>query len=107
MKGNRKLNYAITYGVLFGLVDASLMLPLEFENKALAMTGAFLQRFAIGFLIPYINLPLSGTLKGIFSSFLISIPTAVITGSYIPIITTGVIGGAIIGWHSEKIKYGK
>lgn len=107
MKGNRKLSYAIMYGVLFGLVDASLMLPLEFENKVLALVGAFLQRFAIGFLIPFIGLPLSDTLNGIFTSLLISVPTAVITGSYIPIITTGVFGGAIIGWHSGKTKYGK
>lgn len=106
MKENRKLNYAIIYGLLFGLIDASLMLPLEFENKALAMTGAFLQRFAIGFIIPFVDLPLSGTLKGTVTSLLISVPTAVITGSYIPIITTGVIGGAIIGWNSERIKHG-
>ncbi len=107
MKNNIQLNYAIIYGFLFGLVDASLMFPLEFENKALAMTGAFLQRFAIGFLIPYLSFPLSGMLKGIFTSLLISVPTAVITGSYIPIITTGVIGGAVIGWHSGKMKHGK
>ena len=107
MKVNKKLNYAIIYGLIFGLLDTSLMLPLEFENKSIAILGAFLQRFAIGFLIPFTDLPLSNTLNGILTSLLISVPTAIITGSYIPIITTGIIGGAIIGWHSGKTKYGK
>lgn len=98
----KRLSAAILYGVLFGLMDVLLMIPLEFENKALAMTGAFLQRFAIGFLIPFVSLPLSGIKMGIIVSLLISLPTAVITGSYIPILTTAILGGALIGWHSDR-----
>ena len=98
----KDLKRATLYGVIFGLLDASLMIPLEFENKALAMLGAFLQRFAIGFLIPFVKLPTSGIVKGITVSLIISIPTAVITGSYIPILTTGTIGGGLIGYLSNK-----
>ncbi|MFZ1720972.1 MAG: hypothetical protein WAU07_00545 [Microgenomates group bacterium] len=99
---NNKLFTACLYGVAFGLLDSLLMIPLEFENKTVAIAGAFLQRFTIGFLIPYISLPVSGVMRGIVISLLISLPTAVITGSYIPIFATGIIGGAIIGKLSQE-----
>lgn len=104
MKNNQNNNYllAIIYGVSFGLVDSLLMLPLEFENKSLAISSAFLQRFAIGFLIPFVSLPVPGFLKGIIVSLLISFPTAMITGSYAPILIMGIIGGATIGKISNK-----
>jgi len=41
----------------FGLLDAILMLPMPFSNKSVAITGAFLDRFAIGFLICVVDLP--------------------------------------------------
>lgn len=96
-----KLISAYLYGIAFGLLDSLLMIPQEFENKTVAIIGAFLQRFTIGFLIPYISLPLSGITKGVVVSLLISLPTAVITGSYVPIFATGIIGGAIIGKLSQ------
>lgn len=99
---NNKFVFAIFYGLSFGLADSLLMLPLEFENKVLAIISAFLQRFAIGFLIPFVSLPTQGYIKGILVSLLISLPTAMITGSYAPILIMGVIGGAIIGKHSDK-----
>lgn len=51
----------------------------------------------IGFLIFVTVLPIYGWTKGILIWFLISIPDALITIAYIPIISLGVIGGAIIG----------
>lgn len=97
-----KLLTACLYGLAFGLLDTLLMIPLEFENKTVAMIGAFLQRFAIGVLIPHISLPISGIMRGIVVSLFISLPTAVITGSYVPIFATGIIGGAIIGKLSQE-----
>ncbi len=99
---NKSYLYAVIFGISFGLADSLLMLPLQFENKVLAISSAFLQRFAIGFLIPFVSLPVSGILKGIIISLLISFPTALITGSYGPILITGIIGGAIIGKLSTK-----
>ena len=99
---NNKLFTACLYGIAFGLLDTLLMVPLEFEDKIAAITGAFLQRFAIGLFIPYISFPLSGIMRGIVVSLLISLPTAVITGSYVPIFATGIIGGAIIGKLSQE-----
>ncbi|WP_257000242.1 hypothetical protein [Neobacillus jeddahensis] len=37
-------------------------------------------------------------MKGVLTGFLLSLPEAIITKAYAPIIGFGVIGGAIIGW---------
>ena len=42
-------------------------------------------------------MPVPGWLRGIIVGLLISIPDAIITKAYAPILATGVIGGAIIG----------
>ena len=39
-------------GLVFGIVGVLLMIPMEVEDKATAMAGAFFSRLAIGFLIP-------------------------------------------------------
>ena len=58
---------------------------------------AFARRFAIGFLIPLVALPVLGVLKGALVGLLISLPDAIVTKAYAPILAVGVIGGAIIG----------
>ncbi len=92
-----RITLGILCGLAFGLLDAALMLPLSFPDKRAAITGAFLDRFAIGFLICVIDLPLSGWVKGLLVGLLISLPSAVITKAYAPILATGVVGGIIIG----------
>ena len=89
-------------GVAFGIVDVLLMLPMQFPDKRSALIGAFLSRFAIGFLIPLSKLPMPLTLAGALIGLLVSLPDAVITKAYIPIIGVGVLGGAIIGWVAGR-----
>jgi len=73
------------------------MIPMPHPNKGVAMLGAFFSRFAIGFLIGVTRMPVPGWLRGIIVGLLISIPDAIMTKAYGPILVTGVIGGAIIG----------
>lgn len=89
---------ALVCGVAFGAVAVVLMLPMSFPNKRTALAAAFASRFAIGFLIPLVALPVAGLLKGALVGFLISLPDAVVTKAYVPILMVGVIGGAIIGY---------
>src|SRR5207253_321144 len=56
-------------GVAFGVVDVLLMIPLTFPDRKTAMLGAFLSRFAIGFLIPLIRLPLAPGSRGDWSGY--------------------------------------
>jgi hypothetical protein len=96
------LVFALVAGLAFGVTDVLLMIPLNLPNKKTAMIGAFLSRFAIGFLIPLVKAPMSPSLIGGMVGLLISLPDAVITKSYVPILIGGVVGGVIIGWASGK-----
>ena len=91
----------IVVGILFGIIDVLLMIPISFPDaadKRTAMTGAFFDRFAIGALIGATNLPLAPWLQGIIVSVLVSLPSAIITRSYFPILAVGVVGGALAGF---------
>jgi len=92
-----RIALGIVCGIAFGLLDAALMLPLSFPDKRVAITAAFLDRFAIGFLICVTNLPLPGWATGLVVALLVSLPSAVVTKSYAPILGVGAIGGIIIG----------
>jgi hypothetical protein len=85
-------------GLVFGALDAALMLPLEFPDKRAAILGAFLDRFAIGFVIGCVQLKWPGWVIGLTFGLLMSLPAAVITKAYAPILITGVLGGTIIGF---------
>ena len=85
-------------GVLFGVVVVLMMLPMEFPDKRAALIGAFLNRFGVGFVIGAANLPIPGWLSGLVFGLLLSLPDAIITKAYAPIIILGAIGGAIIGF---------
>src|SRR5215208_6368938 len=74
------------------------MLPLQFEDRATAFAAAFASRFAIGVLAATTQLPLPAWCRGLVVGLLISIPDAIITQVYAPILVTGVIGGTLIGW---------
>jgi hypothetical protein len=91
----------ITLGVICGLVlgalDIGIMLPMSFPDKRAAIAAAFIARFAIGFVIGAARLPWPGWALGLFFGLLLSIPDAIITKAYAPIIGMGAIGGTIIG----------
>jgi hypothetical protein len=92
-----RITLGVICGLGFGLLDAALMLPMSFADKRTAILGAFLDRFAIGFLICVADLPGPGWLAGLIIALLISLPSAVITKAYAPILGTGAVGGIIIG----------
>jgi hypothetical protein len=91
----------VVIGLVFGLIDVLLMIPLSFPNEAdkrIAMTGAFFDRFAIGVLIGATSLPVAPWLQGIIIAVLVSLPSAIITRTYGPILAVSVIGGALAGF---------
>jgi hypothetical protein len=85
-------------GLIFGAVDVALMLPMSFPDKRTALVAAFLSRFGIGLVIPLVNLPTwPGWLVGVTFGVLLSLPDAVVTKAYVPILISGAIGGLVIG----------
>lgn len=97
-----RLTFGIIAGVAFGAIDVALMLPLKFADRATAFSAAFASRFAIGVLAATVQMPLPPWLRGVVVGLLISIPDAIVTKAYAPILTTGIIGGAIIGWAAGR-----
>ncbi len=61
------------------------------------MSAAFISRFAIGFFIGSSHLPLPNWASGLIIGLLISLPDAIITKAYLPILISGAIGGVVIG----------
>ena len=91
-------------GVVFGGISVAMMLPMDFPDKRAALLGAFLNRFAVGLVIGCVQLPWPGWAMGLFFGLLLSLPDAIITKAYAPILILGsigglVIGGAIHGWR--------
>lgn len=85
-------------GIIFGVLVVVMMLPMEFPDKRAALIGAFLNRFGVGFVIGAANLPLPGWATGLIFGILLSLPDAIITKAYAPIMILGVLGGTLIGF---------
>ena len=101
-----KVVFGLVSGLIFGVLDVGLMLPMSFPHKTAALLGAFTSRFAIGFVIGCVQLPSwPGWLVGLLFGLLISLPDAVITQKYVPILVLGGLGGLIIGGliHGWKV----
>ena len=62
------------------------------------MSAAFLNRFAIGVAIGAAQLAWPGWAVGLMFGLLLSVPDAIITKAWAPIIGMGVVGGALIGF---------
>ena len=93
-----KMVLGLLCGMGFGVVDVLVMLPLQLEDRTAAMTGAFFNRFAIGFVIGATNLPVAGWVRGLLFGLLLSLPEAIITKAWAPIMGIGAVGGVIIGF---------
>src|SRR5579859_2206012 len=92
-----KFLLGILCGLVFGAVSVALMIPLKFEDKMRAMVGAFINRFAVGVAIGASNVPWPGWSNGLLFGVLLSLPDAIITKDWIPIMILGTVGGLIIG----------
>jgi hypothetical protein len=93
-------------GIIFGLLDVLIMIPMKEPDKRKkreAMIGAFVERFMLGFLIPNVDVGTSYVINGLLLGLGLSVPTAIITRVYIPIIGMGLFGGLIIGLISGAV----
>jgi len=96
-----RLLLGLLLGLAAGGVDVLLMLPMKFPDKPTALASAFFSRFAIGFLAANVKVPFHPALAGALVGLLISIPDAIITKAYTPILIMGVILGALCGWAAH------
>jgi len=92
-----RLALATLCGVCFGILAVATMLPMSFPDKRAALSAAFLDRFGIGFVVGVVDLPWSGWTIGLFFGLLLSLPSAIVTKAWVPILGMGAVGGLIIG----------
>lgn len=100
------ITLGVISGMVFGILDILIMIPLKFENKRKqmeAMAGAFVDRFMIGFLIPNVSMGIHPAITGGLLGLGLSLPSAIITRAYAPIIGIGVVGGIIIGLVTKLV----
>ncbi len=97
-----RISLGILCGLILGSLDTALMIPLSFPDKRAAMLGAFIARFALGFVICNIKLPWPGWAVGLFLGLLLSLPDAIITKAMAPILASGAVGGLVIGWIAGR-----
>jgi hypothetical protein len=89
--------WGVIAGLVFGAVAVGLMLPMSFPDKQTALLAAFVDRFAIGLVIGCVQRPWPGWTVGLFFGLLLSLPSAIITKAYAPILIVGGLGGLVIG----------
>lgn len=93
-------------GLVFGFIDVAVMAPMKFEDKrrkSEAISAAFIERFMLGFLIPNVSLDMHQAISGALLGLGLSVPTAIITRAYLPIIGIGVSGGLVIGFITHAV----
>ena len=96
-KGMSHQMLGLIAGLIFGAVTVGLMSRMPFPDKAAALSAAFVERFAIGLVIGCVQMAWPGWLIGLAFGLLLSIPSAIITKAYVPILIMGTVGGVIIG----------
>jgi hypothetical protein len=82
------------------------MIPHSLPDKRAAMSAAFIDRFAIGFVISVAGLTWPGWLVGLFFGLLLSTPSAIITKAWAPILGVGGVGGTLIGLIVQHVAVG-
>lgn len=91
----------ILAGTIFGIVSIVPMFFMTFQNKSRAIAASFISRFAIGFIIFNMELPIPGWVKGGLVGLLLSLPDAIVTKKYGPIVGLGTIGGIVCGFFAN------
>ena len=95
------LTKGLIAGLIFGIVSIIPMFFMTFENKSRAMAASFISRFAIGFIIFNLELPIPNWLKGGLVGLILSLPDAIVTRQYGPILGLGLIGGIVCGFFAK------
>jgi hypothetical protein len=82
------------------------MLPLKFDDnrrRIEAMSSAYVERFLIGLLVPNVALGGHPAVTGSLLGFGMSVPSAIITRTYVPILGLGTVAGLAAGLVTQAV----
>jgi len=91
------LTYGLLAGTTFGAVAITPMFKMTFADKRAAISAAFIERLSIGLVISLVTLPYPTWAVGLGFGVVLSLPSALITKAYVPIMVLGAVGGLVIG----------
>lgn len=89
-------------GIVFGALSAAALVPMSFPGKPSSMLASFINRLGIGIVIGAAALPWPGWWVGLGFGLLLSLPGAINTRNYLPMMAMGGAGGTIIGWIVQR-----
>ena len=90
----------ILLGIGFAAVATGPMLSMTWETrreKFEAIAGSIALRFITGVAITTIDLDTVRWMTGLVVGVAISVPSAIVTRMYLPILSVGAIGGLVVG----------
>ncbi len=93
-------------GVGFGIFSSLIMVTMKFDSrreKYEAISSAFVDRFMIGLIVPNVTFGLDPLISGLIIGIGLSLPSAIITRAYAPIMVIGALGGLIIGFVTKSV----
>jgi hypothetical protein len=99
----RKIKYGLLAGLIFAILDIVPMFFIDIPERYTAIIAAFINRFIVGLLIFTTDWLIPKWLLGLILGFILSLPDALITKTYGPILGSGIIGGLIIGIVAQFI----
>ena len=98
----------IPLGIVFGIglaaVAVAIMVQMQWPSRREqieASAAAAANRFMVGLLIPTTDLDLPRWLTGIVIGVALSLPEAIVTKAYPPILGLGLAGGLVLGVLAE------
>jgi len=90
-------------GVVFGVADVLMTVLGNHPDVSRSMLlQAFSSRLAIGVLGANVSLGMDRVISGALAGLLISLPDAFALHSYIGVLGTGLVFGALAGWAAKK-----
>ncbi len=90
----------IVFGAGFAALELTTLARLRWANrryKVEALTAAAIERFMIGLLIPTADLGTPRWLTGVILGITLSLPSALLTKAYQPLIGMGIVAGLVLG----------
>jgi len=90
-------------GVVFGVADVLMtVLGSHPDVNRSMLWQAFSSRLAIGVLGANVSLGIDRVISGAVAGLLISLPDAFALHSYLGVLATGLVFGALAGWAAKK-----
>jgi len=90
-------------GVAFGIADVLMtVFGHHLDVSRSMLLQAFSSRLAIGVLGANVSLGMDRVISGALAGLLISLPDAFALHSYIGVLGTGLVFGALAGWAAKK-----